>query len=143
MATSRSMNELARRFAIIAKAVEVNSLKTVQRAAISADQVLVIKTPVDTGRARSNWIVSIGQPSGTSKPTPVDPGTGANEALEQGRGEIGGYKLGRGGIFITNNVVYIVRLDNGYSAKAPAGMTAAALSAARRQFSESRLLRGV
>jgi hypothetical protein len=70
-------------------------------------------------------------------------GQAANEALEKGRIKIAEYKLGRGGIFITNNVAYIVALDAGSSAQAPQGMTADAIRAAQKQLGAARLLDGV
>jgi hypothetical protein len=143
VATSRSLQQLAKRFAFIAKKVEENSLKNVKRAAIAADQALVFNTPVDTGRAASNWLASIGTPRGGTVDEPSSPGAGKAQALEQGRSTIASYKLDGGGIYLTNNLPYIVRLDQGYSRKRPAGMTEAALAAARRQFSEAKLLEGI
>lgn len=126
-----------------------------KRAAIAADQAAVLATPVDTGRARGNWVVSIGVPRyGEPNTPPAARGRGrerrtaagnqsANKALKDGRSTVLGYKLGKGGIFITNSVPYIGLLENGSSAQAPNGMTAAALSAAARQLGNARLLDGV
>jgi hypothetical protein len=135
MATSRSFGEFAKRLAIISKRVQDNALKTVQRAAIAADQTAVLKTPVDTGRARANWMVSIGTPNLSETPS-----TSADVALQQGRDAIGSYQLGQGGIFISNSVPYIQQLDQGSSAQAPAGISAQAIAAAKRQLVEVRLL---
>jgi hypothetical protein len=133
--------------------VERNTLKIVKRAAIAADQTAVLKTPVDTGRARANWIVTVGAPGAGTPADALGPkggkgkrgvkGQAANEALEKGRIKIAEYKLGRGGIFITNNVAYIVALDAGSSAQAPQGMTADAIRAAQKQLGAARLLDGV
>lgn len=133
---------------LIAKAVERNTVKTVKRAAIAADQAAVLRTPVDKGRARANWVVSIGVPRfGIVSEGPGGgkgaAGAAANESLERARSTILGYRLGSGGIFITNSVPYIGKLDAGSSAQAPEGMTAAAIAAARRQLGEARLLDGV
>lgn len=62
--------------------------------------------------------------------------------MQQAQGVISGYKLGAGGIFITNNLPYIKRLDEGYSRKRPEGMTDGAVQAALAQFKKARLLRG-
>jgi hypothetical protein len=138
---------------LIAKAVERNTLKIVKRAAIAADQTAVLKTPVDTGRARANWIVTVGAPGAGTPVAALGPkggkgkqgvkGQATNEALEKGRTTILEYKLGRGGIFITNNVPYIGELDAGSSAQAPKGMTADAVRAAEKQLGDARLLDGV
>lgn len=149
MATSNSMGEFAKRMAVIASAVKANTLKTVKRAAIAADQAVVLATPVDTGRARSNWLVTIGTPAEgevDSFPTGLDgssAGAAANQALEQGRNTALQYTLGAGGIFITNNVRYIIYLERGHSAQAPKGMTSRGIQAAQRELGSARLLEGV
>lgn len=137
MATSRTPDQFVRRMRILAKAVEKNTLETVRRAAIAADQVLVLRTPVETGRARANWLVSVGSPR-----TETTESTSRSAALNEGRSVISDYKLGQGGIFIANNLSYISLLDAGSSKKAPNGMTAAALVAARKRFVDAKLLDG-
>jgi hypothetical protein len=103
----------------------------VRRAAIVADQVAITQTPVDTGRARGNWRVGIGgRPTGYS-----DEDRDASAAMAQGSSAINTWKSGEGSIYITNNVPYIVPLDEGSSAQAPNGMSAAAVQAARKELS--------
>lgn len=131
---------------LIAKAVGRNTLKVVQRAAIAADQTAVLKTPVDTGRARANWVVSVGAPSFLVKDGPGGKNPKAEAtavALEHGRGAVLGYRLGKGGIFITNSVPYVGVLDAGSSVQAPKGMTADAIRAAKKQLGDARLLKGI
>ena len=125
----------------LAKAVERNTLRVVKRAAIAADQTAVLKTPVDTGRARANWLVSFGAPD-VRQVTSPGKAKAAREAVDKGRNKILGYRLGRGGIFITNSVPYITRLDNGSSAQAPSGMSVAAVKAAQAQLGSVKLLGG-
>ena len=141
MATSRNFGEFAQRMVILADTVKGNSEKTVRRAALAADQTIVTLTPVDLGRAKANWIVTVGKPN---TGTVESPGAGAAEsqALAQGRGVIAGYKLGAGGIFITNNLPYIKRLNDGYSRKRPEGMLDGAIQAALQQFRKARLFNG-
>jgi len=119
-----------------------------RKAALRADQVAVLATPVDTGRARANWIASTGQPvseapegsqSGSTKEA-----RGANaaaKALQQAQKIVQEYTLSQGSIFLSNNVEYIVPLDQGSSRQAPAGMSAAATAAATDVFRRARLLR--
>lgn len=128
---------------IIAAAVKANTLKTVKRAAIAADQAVVLATPVDTGRARANWLVTIGAPASQSIGSGFTPNNAANIATSHGREVALKYKLGKGGIFITNNVVYASLLDAGSSRQAPNGMTAAAIKAAQRTLGDAKLLDGV
>jgi hypothetical protein len=66
----------------------------------------------------------------------------ANDALTQARSTINEYKLGKGGIFISNSVPYIIMLDGGSSVQAPAGMTAAAIQAAEKRIGKVHLLKG-
>lgn len=87
-------------------------------------------TPVDTGWARANWIPSIGgEPA--SEPTGSKTSVGSAEAaLQGGLGSVLGYKLFNGPVFITNNVPYIIRLNDGSSGQAPRGFVQAAITAA-------------
>lgn len=91
-----------------------------------------IGTPVDTGWARANWVPSIGQPAILSdKPAPQLADV-AVRAAEQQRGltDLLSYKLADGPVFDTNNVVYIVPLNEGHSLQSPPGFVQAALQRA-------------
>jgi hypothetical protein len=80
---------------------------------------IVLRTPVDTGRARANWVVTIDQP---------------NETEVEGVDKSGTQAMGNGlktinranempDFWITNNLPYIEKLEFGGSRiKAPAGM---------------------
>lgn len=96
----------------------VKNLETsVKKAALFLDSQLVQRTPVDTGRARSNWLASLGNP----KTETVDP-TQPTQALSRNSGVIGKFNLLLNKtIFIANNLPYIRRLDEGSSKQAPAG----------------------
>lgn len=76
-----------------------------RKTAIDIDKELVLKTPVDTGRARSNWLPSINAP----RTETVSAGTSNNT-----QSTVSGYKL-NDTIFISNNLPYIERLNNGWS----------------------------
>jgi hypothetical protein len=107
----------------LVKAVE----KLLRTAALVADREVVRRTPVDTGRARSNWIVTKGEPANYGS---LNIDTGGGSALEQGAAVLKDYHLDDGPIFNTNNVVYIMPLEQGYSRQAPAGMATQAVAAA-------------
>lgn len=87
---------------------------------------LVYETPVDTSRALSNWQVSLGSPiSGEIPPyalgfqgTSAD--VSASAAIASGQRAIAN-KIPGQSIFITNNVSYIIDLNNGSSIQAPSG----------------------
>jgi len=103
--------------------------KLVRKVALAVDQVLVLGTPVDTGRARSNWQVQIGAaPTGTL-PEPATPQAGVQRAFDNARAVIP--LAGADGVelHITNNLDYIGRLNEGWSAQAPAGYVEAAVFA--------------
>ncbi len=105
------------RFDRLAKAIERGVNESVKAIAIAVDQAVVSSTRVDTGRARSNWLVSLGK-SNKKSIDPYHPGSGgsteaANEAaaLAQAQGVIDSRKLGQS-IHITNSVPYIGKLDS-------------------------------
>lgn len=84
---------------------------------------LVLRTPVDTGRARANWNVEFGAPD-PSVTEDTDKTGGSTTA--EGVSLLTGAEAG-GKIFITNNLVYIVPLEEGSSKQAPHGMVAVTL----------------
>lgn len=143
MAVSIGGEAFERRMRVIGAKIEENSEKIVREAALAADQAVVLGTPVLSGRARGNWIVSTGSPVTTTKDTPSSPAAGEAESLRQGRTVIGQWTISRGAIYITNNLPYIARLEDGYSAQAPAGMVNQARLAADEVLRQGRLLDGV
>lgn len=87
------------------------------------------KTPKDTGYARSNWVVSIGQP--------IETVVGSKESIDDSRFNSSVFALQQFGllftnvIYICNNVPYIGKLNDGWSSQAPAGFIEAALADAQ------------
>ena len=57
------LKRFATRIRQVGAAVEDNAGKLVRKVALSVDATVVSATPVDTGRARSNWQVEIGKPA--------------------------------------------------------------------------------
>lgn len=112
---------------IIVQSLESFTTRKVKRIVLDATANLTEDTPRDIGWARNNWIPEIG-------PGPMEP-AGDREAPEaaaaeqqQGIASIAiGYKLGLGIITITNNVPYIIYLNEGSSQQAPAGFVQAAI----------------
>lgn len=80
---------------------------------------IIIKTPVDTGRARNNWQVTINEPAEGESNDPQASSTGVSTINSVGLGQT---------IFITNNVPYIIFLEEGSSGQAPAGMLEISIS---------------
>jgi hypothetical protein len=96
--------------------------KTVRAVAFVVDAELVRATPVDTGRARSNWIPSLNSPDVRL----VDPNQKPDISPV-----IKSYKLDDT-ILISNNLPYIKNLNNGSSQQAPAGFVDKALAKGKR-----------
>jgi len=143
-----SLGDFARRIRIRGRQVEEGVNKIVRKVALVCDRELVLETPVDTGRARSNWQVSLGSPN-TSEREPYAPGEklGQSEgqnaagALAQGQERIGARKSEQD-IYIQNNVDYIGRLNDGSSAQAPAGFVQAAIARAVKAARGERVFDG-
>ena len=79
---------------------------------------VILKTPVDTGRARANWQVAIGSvPDGTLELTDAS----GTATISKATAGTAGVKAGDV-IYLINNLPYAQRLEDGYSGQAPAGM---------------------
>ncbi|NLZ12185.1 MAG: HK97 gp10 family phage protein [Alcaligenaceae bacterium] len=95
-----------------------NAEQVVRKATFEVARSVVMKTPVDTGRARSNWQFGDGEmPAGTLDG--VDPQGSAtltklSAAIMQSR--VGGVT------YVANNLPYALRLEYGWSQQAPSGM---------------------
>lgn len=77
------------------------------------------ETPVDTGNARANWHVQTGSASSDVDDYTGDASGAAQASISRGVPVIAGYDKQDKSIHITNNLPYIERLNNGYSAQAP------------------------
>lgn len=118
--------QFAKNMTARAAAYKVAASKLSIAAATAALTDLTIKTPVDTSQALSNWQVTlVDQASGNIEA--YSPGIGgstqaasAAEALSVGKLVLVKKKPGQT-IWITNNLPYIKRLNEGYSKQAPAG----------------------
>jgi hypothetical protein len=92
---------------------------------------VVLDTPVDTSRAKSNWQVNLGSAAVGTIPAhePGHAGSTAaaseQETIRQGQSVIAGAKAGVD-IHITNNLPYIGLLNDGWSTQAPAGFVQSA-----------------
>ncbi len=87
-----------------------------------AEEVLigvVEKTPVKTGKARGNWQVTEGEPSTVIV---LDLDKDGVFTISKGKGVIDATKPFKRVTWITNNVPYIVLLEDGSSKQAPSGM---------------------
>lgn len=87
---------------------------------------IVTKTPVLTGRARENWRPTVGQPWDRTTENRANvsltgtPPTGKEKArISPVTQKLDALPLGQQSVYVTNNLDYIQRLEDGYSPKAP------------------------
>jgi hypothetical protein len=111
------LEKLAFDFTEIFKVVIPNAhAAVVKKIALEAFSGMVMKTPVDTGRARANWSVSIGKASGSTREAfdkqPFGMAPGAQQA--QATATANGAKNGAT-IYVTNSLPYILPLEEGHS----------------------------
>ena len=112
-------------------ALENATEDTIRRIAVNITAELIRTTPVDTGWARANWVPSLGVPfTGNAEVRDPSETEVAGAAREQtaGTAAVLGYNLTVNQVFISNNVPYIVRLNDGSSAQAPAMFVQAAIN---------------
>lgn len=116
------MSDLKRRLdALFDKKVTKNVEATVRRVALDLLGTIKILTPVDTGRARSNWHLEVG----VRDIVLVEPG-GDLPA------DVSNYRIDKT-IFISNNLPYIQALEDGHSQQAPKGMVKDAIATVKRR----------
>jgi hypothetical protein len=80
---------------------------------------VILRTPVDTGRARANWSVTEGAPGTTYQIEAVD--KAGNKTVSTAVKLVDGWEC-KGPIFLSNNVSYILPLEYGHSKQSPGGM---------------------
>lgn len=118
---------------------------------------VTISTPVDTGRARAGWFITLGKPSDEVIPEAPQSNGGKKTRKNKKKKKGGKKKKGtyyktppidqrmpatisaRDTVYVTNNTPYIQRLNEGYSEQAPARFVETA--AAKVQSSMKRLWR--
>lgn len=94
--------------------------QAVQKIAFELFSQVILKTPVDSGRARANWQVSIGSVSDGTLELEDKSGSATISAATA---TASGLRAGDV-IFLVNNLSYAQRLEDGYSGQAPSGMVA-------------------
>lgn len=92
---------------------------------------IVLRTPIDTGRARGNWNVSTGNAD-----TTTDEERKTVMPLIQDENEI---ELPKGdeSIYVTNNLPYIVALEYGHSQQSPNGMVGVTMANTQAYVSQA------
>lgn len=137
--------QFAKRMDEVAKNVEKTIGKAIVSSTLKGFEELAARTPVDVGTAVSNWKVSLNEPAkGVRKA--YSPGragstaeSNASAAVVAASRALGRYSEGDI-IYITNNVPYMERLNDGYSLQAPAGFVESALSSIRARIRAAKIV---
>lgn len=105
------------------------------RTALDLMNRIVLKTPVDTGRARGNWQLTQRSPAEDMVPETSakvsSSETPPSAILMEAEQTASGSQLGDD-IWISNNLPYIEALEEGHSQQAPHGMVALSLAEAEQ-----------
>lgn len=87
----------------------------IRKIALELLKKVTMKSPVDTGRFRANWMVGIGGADETTTDSTV------NDAMMRGSIVLTGYKNLKQ-IHLSNNLPYAAALEHGHSMQAPLGV---------------------
>jgi hypothetical protein len=90
----------------------------VRKVALDIGSRVVMRSPVDRGQFRNNWFAGVGQP--VVKTTEAVDKSGA--AAIAGIGTVVATARLGDVVYVSNSLPYALRLENGWSKKAPAGM---------------------
>lgn len=102
----------------VIKLLKKTTEKAARKLVLDIHGGLVEETPVLTGWARNNWVPSVSVPVTV---TAGDPENVSGAQMTGGIASILGWSFKDGPAWIANNVPYIKKLNEGHSAKAPAG----------------------
>jgi len=137
------LSDFAKKIRAVGARVPENAAEGVRKLALRISQVLVVETPVKTGQARNNWFATVGSPSdkiveGTEGAFDK---TGAARIVENSE-EIQTAPMKEGSsIYITNNLPYISKLNDGSSAQAPKNFVETAVITAEQSMKDIDLLK--
>lgn len=116
------------------KKTQLNASLVVKKVAMDVFASIIKKTPVDTGRAKGNWQISLDTPIHTSRMEyDIFRGEFGAEREAEAQSVLSQIKEGENvTVFITNNLTYIKPLEFGRSQKqAPNGMVRVTIQEAR------------
>jgi len=101
----------------------------IRKIALELLKKVTMKSPVDTGRFRANWMVGIGGADETTTDSTV------NDAMMRGSIVLTGYKTLKQ-IHISNNLPYAAALEHGHSQQAPLGVAEISVAEIEAHFNE-------
>lgn len=133
------LKDLATRLNKYADKLEAAPSKVAAEVSLILVRELVTRTPVDTSKALSNWLVSLEDPVLVDLDAyyPGNFGSTAtasqNEVIAFAKLQLAKKKAGVP-IYVSNSADYIRALDEGSSSQAPAGFTKQSVMVARKQI---------
>ena len=117
MGQSQGFGQFATKMFSLSESIDQVDEYIIRKAVLVTGQALVTTTPRDTGRAAGSWVASVvdndSQPPEVPKPLAqaiADISSGASS-----------YKSSMPGVYVYNNLPYIIPLNRGHSMKAPIG----------------------
>jgi Bacteriophage HK97-gp10, putative tail-component len=121
-----NLDAFAKRMSRISAEVEDGVERVVKDCALAVTRSVINATPVDTGRARSNWTAELDEAFHKLFPA-HEPGergstsdTNAEIAIEQAEAAINQFDISKNNsIHISNSLPYIGALNDGHSKQAP------------------------
>lgn len=105
---------------------EKRAKTVIRKITLEAFTGVVLRTPVDTGRARANWSPAVGGPSPALDVNKADKSRTGPTIAAMNKAALDWNCIGT--IYLCNNVPYIGALEYGSSKQAPAGMVRLTLS---------------
>jgi Bacteriophage HK97-gp10, putative tail-component len=135
----------AKRMTGLSKTVEKQANAVTQGVATELLQQLVVETPIDTGKAKSNWLVGVTvNPTEVLEPrVPGEKGSTSQSTIaatiEEGKARIALRKTNQD-IYIANNVDYIGSLNNGTSKQAPSNFVQKSVYLAADSLKKAKVL---
>ena len=105
------------------RTVTADTEKKVKRVALRLLRELTFVSPIDTGRFRGNWVVGINSKNETSTEQVKQPQTVLSDAAVALRNF-----RAFGSVFISNNLPYAQKLNDGHSKQAPANFVQRAVA---------------
>lgn len=150
-----TLMQFSRNIRKIGSRIENNSVALTKRVAKKALTSLVEGTPVDKGVARSNWRVSLTNPTSAvieayspGKKLGISERRNAKAAIAEGKSVIDrlskdskrGTNQAGSAVYISNSIPYLDKLRNGYSKQQPNDWVSQALLEAQEEIPRARLL---
>lgn len=126
-AISKNAADFSKALMSVASTATENMEKVIRVSIVELYTSLVLKTPVDTGRAKASWTIST---TGEAPPSPIKGDYAEGEIADIVVGHVSDFKItiADNTVSIINNLDYMEYLEDGTSQQAPYGMVALSLA---------------